>query len=188
MFDGFGKYMYYLLPAPLKRAVQATNQFWIWCKVIGKQIDGLQQDIYTVREQSMIATAGEEVLTLHGIDRGAHRMRGETLDNYRLRLMLYTRIAEQAGTNQAIYYVARSFGYDNVQITRNENADHWAEATVALIGGSIVLDDRNLLLAELNRVKPASALLKLTKEQRFAAGQYFGSMYVVGKILMIRQG
>ena len=185
MFDTFGEYMHYLLPSPMKRGAQAVSQFWRWCKAMGQQVDGLQQDVFTVREQSMIQTASAEVLSLHGIDRRARRLRGETLENYRMRLMLHTRIAEQAGTNQAIYYVARSFGYDNVTITRNPDPAHWAEATVALIGGSIVVDDRDLLLAEVNRVKPASALLTLTKEQRYPAGQYFGSMVVVGKILTI---
>ncbi len=188
MFDKFADYAYYLLPSPFKRVAKAINQFYIWCTVMGKHIDDLQQDIYTVREQTMIISANETFLALHGIDRSVRRLRGETVDNYRIRLMLYTKIAEQAGTNQAIYYVARAFGYDNVTITRSSESALWATATVSLIGGNIVLDDRDLMIAELNRVKPASAILELTKEQRYQGKQYFGSAYIIGKIITIRQG
>ncbi len=56
------------------------------------------------------------------------------------------------------------------------------------VGGNIVIDDRELLLQELNKIKPARTLLSLRKEQRYHSGLYAGSVYIIGKQITIRQG
>ncbi len=137
---------------------------------------------------SMIASSSESVLELHGLDRGMTRLKGETVNNYRIRLAMKSIIASEAGTNKAILYVAKAFGYDNVSIERNPNPEKWAEATVQFIGRKIVLDDQALLLKELNKIKPAGALLTVSKEQRYSATIYQGTVRVIGRQMTISQG
>lgn len=188
MSKNFADYMYSLLFTPLRKVAKSANQWYIFFKVVGKLFDKTKQDIFRVRAESMIVTASEVMLPVHGLDRNMPRLKGETVDNYRNRLSMKFIIASEAGTDKAIYYTAKSFGYDNVEITKNADPARWAEATVSFIGGKIVLDDRDLLLKEINKVKRARTLLTLVKEQRYTTQLYVGSGYVIGKTITIRQG
>ena len=187
MYKNFGDYMYSLLFTPLRKASKAVNQWYIFLKVIGRLFDDAKQDLFRARAESMIISASEVMLPVHGQDRNMPRLKGETADGYRLRLMMKFNIAVEAGTDNAIRHIAQAFGYDNVEIAKNSDPAKWAEATVSFIGGKIVVDDRDLLLQELNRVKRARTLLTLQKEQQFTARLYVGTAYIIGKSITIRQ-
>lgn len=187
MAGNFAEYLYALLHAPLKRGSKAANLFFIFFKAIGGLFDDCKQDIFRLREASMLAGATDAVLQLHGQDRDMARLKGETLDNYRERLLMKGIIAEAAGTNEGIRYVAQAFGYDNVIISTSSDPAHWAEATVQFIGGRIVIDDRALLLQELNKIKPARTLLTLSKEQRYFGTVHVGGAFVLGKEISMKQ-
>lgn len=188
MFEKFGEYMFFLLYAPLKRVKKTVNQFYIFFKVVGKLFDQCKADLFRLREESSVLTCSDVMLPVHGQDRDMARLAGETLENYRVRLSMKGIIAEMAGINKGIFYLARAFGYENVEIEPSPLPGHWAEATVCFIGGNIVLDNRELLLQELNKIKPARTLLSLRKEQRYHSQLYFGSAYIIGKQITIRQG
>lgn len=188
MFERFGDYMFSLLTASLRQVKKAANQFYIFFSTVGGLFDDCKQKIFALREASMVVSAPDALLSLHGEERGLARLRGETLDNYRLRLELHGQVSEAAGTNEGIRYLAKSFGYDNVEITPDPDPSRWAEATVLFIGGRVVLDDREILLQELGRIKPARTLLHLSKEQRYEARIWAGSAYLIGKEITIRQG
>lgn len=184
----FGEYMFELLFAPLKRARKTVNQFWIFFRVIGARFDRLKQAIFQVREESMLISASDHMLAVHGTDHQMLRIRGETLDNYRQRLLSHARIASAAGTNAGIRYLAQAFGYENVEILPSPKEGAWAEAVVQFIGGKIVLDDRDILLQELDKIKPARTVLTLAKEQRYTSSVHTGTAYIIGRQLTIRQG
>lgn len=187
MFEKFGEYMFFLLFAPLKRVKKSANQFYIFFKVVGKLFDQCKRDVFRLREESSIMTCSDEMLPVHGQDRDMNRLSGESLEGYRTRLAMKGIIAEMAGTNEGIRYLARAFGYETVSIIPSPEPGHWAEADVRFIGGSIVLDDRELLLYELNKIKPARTLLSHTKEQRYFSRLYVGTAYIIGKQITIRQ-
>lgn len=187
MFEHFGDYMFYLLFSPLKKAAKLTNQLYLFFKVVGKLFDESKLDVFRLREESSVITCSDAMLPVHGQDRGMNRLKGETLENYRIRLAMKGIIAEKAGTNEGIRYLARAFGYEQVEIIPGEKPDHWAEATVWFIGGDIVLDDRDLLLQELNKIKPARTLLHLSKEQRYQAALPFAAAKVIGRQMTISQ-
>lgn len=187
MLQSFGEYMFDLLFGPLKRGKQALNQFYIFFKVMGRSFDDCKVMLLRIREESAVMTCSDVMLPVHGEDRDMLRLEGETLENYRRRLAMKGAISEMAGLNSGIRYLAQAFGYDEVLIEPGEKPDHWAEATVWFIGGSIVLDDRELLLQELNKIKPARTLLHLSKEQRYEARLYLAAAIVRGRQMTIRQ-
>ena len=102
MFEKFCDYMYSLLFTPLKKIKQAANQFYIFFRVIGRLFDDTKEDIFRVREESMVASASEIMLAEHGKDRDMARLKGETVEGYRTRLSMKALIAEKAGTEQGI--------------------------------------------------------------------------------------
>ncbi len=183
----FGEYMYSLLLGPLKRGKKTLNQFYIFCKVTGQSFDRVKETFLRVREESSVLTCSPVMLPVHGADRDMPRLRGETLENYRVRLALKGVIAENAGTNNGIYYLARGFGYDQVIVEPGQKPDHWAEATVWLIGGNIVLADRELLLRELDKIKPARTVLHLSKEQQYSSEPTYAVGKIVGREMVLCQ-
>lgn len=166
-FEKFGDYMFDLLFAPLKRGKRAANQIYIFLKVVGRMFDQSKNALLKAREENSIISCSDVMLPAHGQDRDMTRLKGETLEGYRTRLAMKGLIAEKAGTSEGIRFLAKAFGYDHVEIRKSPDPEHWAEATVQFIGGKIVLDDENLLLQELDKIKPARTLLSLEKEQRF---------------------
>ena len=70
------------------------------------------------------------------------RLKGETLEGYRTRLALKGVIAEKAGTNEGIRYLARAFGYDQMESLPAEDPARWAAArlgTACLIGREMTI-------------------------------------------------
>lgn len=179
--------MFFLLVGPLKRVKKAFNQFYIFFKVIGKLFDQTKREIFRVREESSVLTCSDEMLHIHGQDRDMLRLKGETIENYRIRLAMKGIIAEKAGICEGIRYLAKSFGYDDVEISKNPDPEKWAEATVTFIGGNIVIDDRDVLMQELNKIKPARTLLSFSKEQQYQAVLYYGTARVIGRQFTISQ-
>lgn len=187
MPEQFGAYMFELLFAPLRKVRKTANQFYLFFQVAGRHLDACKAALFRLREESAVLAASDAMLPVHGQDRGMPRLKGETLEGYRTRLALKGAIAEKAGTNEGIRYLARAFGYDQVELLPAEDPAHWAEATVQFIGGRIVLDDRALLLNELNKIKPARTLLNLSKEQRYRAAVRLGTACLIGREMTIRQ-
>ena len=183
----FGEYMFFLLNAPFKKVQKSHNQFYIFFKVIGKLFDRCKSGVFQVREESCVISCSESMLPVHGQDRDMPRLEGETLSNYRTRLSMKGVIAEKAGSNEGIQYLARSFGYDNAVIEKNPDPKKWAEAEVTFVGGKIVIDNFNLLLRELNKIKPARTVLRLSKEQDYSTVLYFASAQIRGREMTICQ-
>lgn len=189
MFDNFGDYMFSLLFGPLLRAKKAINQFYLFFKVIGKLFDGVKAAIFTVREESMIITASETMLTVHGRDREMLRLKGEGVEGYRRRLSMKAIVAEQAGTNEGVILAIKALGYENVRIDPMYLTDptRWAEATAWISGGDFIISDRDIIQAEINKVKPASAKISLAQEQNYDCTSYWGGVLEIGRIRDFRQ-
>lgn len=160
MFEKFSDYMYYLLFGPLKKIVKKNNQFYILFQVIGKLFDQTKQDIFRVREESILISASESMLEQHGLDRGMRRLVGEDIENYRIRLMMKNIIAEKAGTTEGILLAVKSLGYEHSYIVPYYllDSERWADFIVYLGGATPSgINNINLIDAEVMKVKPASA-------------------------------
>ena len=136
MFEKFSDYMYSLLFTPLKKIKQAANQFYIFFRVIGQLFDDTKEDIFRVREESMVASASEIMLAEHGKDRDMARLKGETVEGYRTRLSMKALIAEKAGTEQGILLALAALGYEHSYIERMalHDPERWAEFIIFLGG------------------------------------------------------
>lgn len=189
MFDTFGDYMFWLLFTPLKKAKKAVNQFYIFCKVIGKLFDKAKDAIFRVRTESMIVSASEVMLAVHGKDRDMPRLSGEITENYRKRLLMKRSIAEQAGTKAGIILAVKALGYENVRLEPLYLTDstRWAEAILWISGGDFIITDQNIIQSEINKVKPASAKISLAQEQVYDCTTYCAGVLEIGRIRTFRQ-
>lgn len=169
MFDKFADYMYHLLFGPLKKMAKARNELYTFLKVMGKLADQTKRDILRVREESMVISASERMLEKHGQDRGMRRLRGESAENYRLRLMMKHKIAEQAGTTAGILLSLQTLGYEQsyVEPYRLYDPDRWAEFIVYLAGKNPSgINDIAVIDSEVMKVKPASGKPSYASEEQ----------------------
>lgn len=140
--DKFRDYMFYLLPAVLKRN-KRLNQFYIFFTVTGQLFDELKLKMFQLRQESMLDTCSNSMLEIAGQDRGMVQMKGETFENFRKRLKMKAQIAAMAGTKQGILYALQSMGYEDCSITPlyEVDASRWAEINIDFYVPSI--DDTN---------------------------------------------
>ena len=160
MFEKFADYMYSLLFGPLKRIKKAVNQAYILFSVIGKLFDENKQDLFKVREESLIISCSEIILNEFGKERDMSRLDGETVDNYRVRLMQKNLIAEQAGTNIGIINALKDAGYTSVYLEPFYLYDpaRWAEFIVYLGENTAgVVTDVSEIDQYVSKLKPASS-------------------------------
>lgn len=162
MFEKFGDYMFSLLFAPLKRVKRATNQFYIFFKVVGRHFDEVKQAFFRVREESNVISCSEIMLPIHGIDRDMPKLEDEDWESYRTRLSMKGIIASKAGTSEGIRYLAKSFKYDDVKISLYEEPSRWAEVKIQLISKRAEINNKDAILAEMNKIKPARTLFNLS--------------------------
>ena len=178
-----------MLFTPLKKAKKTVNQFYIFFKVIGKLFDKTKDDIFKVREESMIISASEVMLNVHGKDKGMPRLKGESIEGYRTRLSMKGIIAEMAGTNQGVILAVKALGYENIRVEPMYLTDptRWAESTLWISGGDFIVTDRQVILNEINKIKPATTKFTLAQEQIYDCTIYWAGPLEIGRIREFRQ-
>lgn len=125
--NNFEEYLFYLLPGPLKRNLK-QNQFRTFFQVIGRQLDDLKNRVLSVREESSLLTTSEGMLNLFATERDMYRYKGESVEEYRNRLLMKADIAELAGTEKGILLALESIGFRVTIIPAWKlDANRWAE-------------------------------------------------------------
>lgn len=160
--EKFGEYIEYLLPSVMKRS-KKDNQLLIFCMIIGLVFDDIKTALFLLREESMLATCSDCMLEIAGQDRDMSRMKGESYDLYRRRLMMKAQIAQMSGTLKGIQYALESIGYNNCSIEPlwKTDPDRWAEININFLISSV--DDDNTInfrciVEEVMKVKQAGTL------------------------------
>lgn len=163
-FTAFCDYMYYLMHAPFKKVRKDINQWYLLFKVLGKYFDKVKEYYFITREASLIISAPEDFLILLGNERDMFRLKGETIENYRMRLLMKMEIAKKAGSIDGILLVASTLGYDESTLVPLYLSDEnrWAEFNLYLSGSYISsINELNVISEEINKVKQASSKANL---------------------------
>ena len=159
MFKKFADYLFYLLPAPLKKERQ-KNQFYLFFKVTGRIFDDMKQDILRLRRQRYISPQDKALLEVTGQDRGMFRMRTESIDRFRNRLQMKAIIAELAGSEKGILLAIASLGLQAaIEPLWKTDPARWAEIFIDIqVPEEEGLIDYDSILSEVMKVKQASTL------------------------------
>lgn len=187
--ESFRDYLFALLPSAFKRIRKAANIYYALFRVIGEDADTLGKTMLGLRDQAHILSCSPELLPVFGQERTMPRLDGEPIEQYRMRLLSKRLISEQAGTNFGILTVVRSLGHPNAWIepTYLTDPERWAEATVWIDTGGIVLGNRDALAEQVRQVKPASAKLWISHELGVNSETFFGCCFVKSTILDISE-
>jgi len=160
VFDKFEDYMFSLLFTPLRKGLKAVNQFLLFFRVIGRLFDDCKEDIFTVRQESMVISASEIMLPEHGRDRKMPRLKDEDAETYRYRLSAKAVVAQQAGLRDGVILALKALGYETSTIEPFYLIDpeRWAEFIVYLSGkNQSSVNDIQIIDAEVMKVKEASS-------------------------------
>ena len=134
--DSFVDYMWYLLTTPFKLVKKSVNQWYIFCKVFGRRFDEVHEDIMRARDESMVASCCDEMLRVHGAERGLARYEGENMENFRSRIAMYEEVCALGGLNAGIILAVSSLGYEEVSIKSipeyTGDTTRWAEFMVLI--------------------------------------------------------
>ncbi|HBQ43866.1 MAG TPA: hypothetical protein DD724_06360 [Lactobacillus acetotolerans] len=163
-FEKYSDYMYYLLHAPFKKIRKEINQWYILFKVLGKYFDKAKEFLFLAREAVSIISAPEELLLLHGMDRDMIRLKGESIEDYRYRLLMKMEIAKQAGIVPGILLAAKALGYDETvhEPLYLTDENRWDEFNLYLAGSYISnVNELSIISEEINKVKQASSKANL---------------------------
>lgn len=140
MIENFIEYMWWMLTTPFKKLKKALNQWYILCKVFGRRFDEAKEDILRARDEGMVATCSQEMLPVHGSERGLSRYEGENPENFRSRIAMYDELCKLGGTNEGILLAVKTLGYPSPVIVRandrdwalDSGEDRWAEFYIVL--------------------------------------------------------
>lgn len=138
MIENFIEYMWYLLTTPFKKLKKSLNQWYIFCRVFGRRFDEVKEDILRARDEGMVATCSQEMLPVHGADRGLTRYKGEDPENFRSRIAMYDELCKLGGTNEGVLLAVQTLGYPSPAIVRanelmpDSGEDRWAEFYIVL--------------------------------------------------------
>ncbi|MBC5745102.1 hypothetical protein FMM74_016370 [Lachnospiraceae bacterium MD308] len=132
--ESFVEYMWYLLTTPFKLVKKSVNQWYIFCKVFGKRFDEVHEDIMRARDEGMVAACCDDMLRVHGADRGLARYDDEDIEDFRIRIAMYEEVCALGGLNAGIILAVSSLGYENVSIKSvpeyTGDTSRWAEFIV----------------------------------------------------------
>lgn len=124
----FANYMWNLLTRPFKN--DNSEEISGYTIVIGAMLDEAKMAIFNMRKQWFIKSASSAALRLLGEERGIYRGDGESLANYRFRVMAAFEMYAAGGTIPGILAAITRIGYKTPIIT--ERTKSWAHFTIAI--------------------------------------------------------
>lgn len=136
IYEKFCDYMYYLLLSPLKKVKKPFNQWYLLFMVLGRRMDDAKDMIYKASMQTMAAACEEELLPVFAKERKLTRYEGESVEDFRKRIVNCAEIYKCGGTDAGIVKTVRSLGYDNVEVAKAKDLTgdikRWAEFYVII--------------------------------------------------------
>ncbi|WP_051967850.1 hypothetical protein [Brevibacillus thermoruber] len=108
----FGNYFYEMAHRIFKlQETDEENDIFYFAHALGKYFDKLKADVFKIRREALIATASEKALALHGRDRNMPRYRGESVEEYRNRLLAAVPLHQEIGTEPGMKRALALIGY-----------------------------------------------------------------------------
>lgn len=180
----FAEYFYFLLHRIFKRCLREDSAALNLAQALGPNYDDAMDALYKMLEQTLVATATDKALDQLGRERGILRYADEADDDYRGRLLSAYSLYAAGGTAKGIKQALELHGYPDAEIyewfkegvviplhngqqqytgtTKHQGGIRWAEFNICLgidDDKDYAATERKILLAAINRLKPAHTRL-----------------------------
>lgn len=110
--SAFGNYFYEMVHRVFKlQPTDEDNDIYYFTQGLGGFFDRAKLDVFKIRRDAMIPTASEAALALHGRDRNMPRYRGESVEEYRNRLLAAVPLHQEIGTEPGMKRLLALIGY-----------------------------------------------------------------------------
>ena len=153
------KWLWSIAPSHMKEGNKPNEErdsyklFSVWAK----NTEEFKKEAYKVRKNRFPQYANPDSLRLLGKERGIEPyIEGESLEDYRKRVISALEFWQKAGSVRGIKEVLKNLGFENIEIKR-VGGDKWAEFVVELStpDRQITLTLRDFLIELINTLKPA---------------------------------
>ncbi len=153
---GLSEYLWWLLPAFLKKKRKADSLVNKLMNVFGEELDAEKIAIVDMRRMLLIAAAGGEYLDNHGRGRDLERIPGESDDDYRTRLISAYVVKKRGGTIPGMIEACAILGLE-IEIRQFYQTDpgRWAEFEVRVIAGELKVLNQSIFYQTVRALKPA---------------------------------
>ncbi len=157
--DKTTKWLWSIAPSHMREGNKPDEErdtyklFSIWAK----NTEEFKKEAYKVRKNRFPQYANPDSLRLLGKERGIEPyIEGESLEDYRERVISALEFWQKAGSVRGIKEVLKALGFENIEIKRI-GGDRWAEFVVELStpDRQITLTLRDFLIELINTLKPA---------------------------------
>ena len=157
--DKTTKWLWSIAPSHMKEGNKPDEErdsyklFSVWAKNTEK----FKEKAYEVRKNRFPQYANPDTLRFLGKERGIEPyIEGESLEDYRKRVISALEFWQKAGSVRGIKEVLKKLGFENIEIKR-AGGDRWAEFIVEIStpDRQITLTLRDFLIELINTLKPA---------------------------------
>jgi len=186
--DKTAKWLWSLAPSHMKEGNDTERDSYKLFSIWAKNTEVFKGYAYEVRKNRFPQWAKEEALNLLGKERGIEPIKGESLEDYRTRVVNALDWWKLAGTVKGIKTVFKLLGFEDVNISpADPGGERWAEFKVILQKTTIAQEDARKLpyaVGIINRLKPAHeklAELTLRVNNTLKSTLYIGTVLKTGK-------
>ncbi len=184
--DKTTKWLWSIAPSHMREGNKPDEErdtyklFSIWAK----NTEEFKKEAYKVRKNRFPQYANPDSLRLLGKERGIEPyIEGESLEDYRERVISALEFWQKAGSVRGIKEVLKALGFENIEIKRI-GGDRWAEFVVELStpDRQITLTLRDFLIELINTLKPAHEKLAELILSYLSKGEVYFGLGCVGEL------
>ena len=148
-------YLWWLLPAFLKKKERTASMVARFCDVWGGILDTARTTLIDIIPQLVVETAAGEYLDMLARARQIFRGEGETDDSLRIRVLAAHEIKRKGGTIPGMENGLAAIGYTAEVEEPNTGTDKWSRFVVKLLGWDGVVADQKVFYQVVRLLKPA---------------------------------
>ena len=148
-------YLWWLLPAFLKKKERTASMVARFCDVWGGILDTARTTLIDIIPQLVVETAAGEYLDMLARARQIFRGEGETDESLRIRVLAAHEIKRKGGTIPGMENGLAAIGYTAEVEEPNTGTDKWSRFVVKLLGWDGVVADQKVFYQVVRLLKPA---------------------------------
>jgi len=148
-------YLWWLLPAFLKKKERTASLVARFCEVWGESLNGTRTTLIDIIPQLLVETATDEYLDMLARARQIFRSEGELDESLRVRVLAAHEIKKKAGTIPGMINGLAAIGYTVEVEEPNTGTDKWSRFVIEVFGWDGVVANQAIFHWVVRLLKPA---------------------------------
>jgi len=148
-------YLWWLLPAFLKKKERAESMVSGLCEAIGSVLDTARTTLIDIIPELLVSTASGDYLDMLARSRQILRGVGEDDESLRTRVLGAYAVKVKGGTIPGMIGGLDAIGYEVLVFEPNNGTDHWSRFSIRVLGWDGLVEDQAIFYSVVRLLKPA---------------------------------